>query len=220
LSDLVTPRWQLELGIEFLQEQSVPAISEALIQPLEQFLELLVKWNKVYNLTAVRDPIEMVDRHLVESLIMNRWLPSDTQACDGVFDVMDIGSGAGLPVIPLAIARPDLSFVSIESSGKKCRFQQQALLELKLPNVHIINDRVENVSIRALMVLARAFTAPVEFLRMAQPLCAKNGQVAIMLGHAERFPAQLSDQYSLEEMVELIIPGTESARHVALCRRH
>jgi 16S rRNA (guanine527-N7)-methyltransferase len=220
LSDLVTPRWQLELGIEFLQDQSVPAISEALIQPLEQFLELLVKWNKVYNLTAVRDPIEMVDRHLVESLIMNRWLPLDTRACDGVFDVMDIGSGAGLPVIPLAIARPDLSFVSIESSGKKCRFQQQALLELKLPNVHIINDRVENVSIRAHMVLARAFTAPEDFLRIAHPLCTKRGQVAIMLGHAERFPAQLSDQYSLEELVELIVPGTESARHVALCRRH
>lgn len=220
MSDLVTPRWQLELGVEFLQEQSIPGISEGLIEPLEVFLELLVKWNKVYNLTAVRDPVEMVDRHLVESLIMNRWLPTGTKACDGVFDVMDIGSGAGLPVIPLAIARPDLSFVSIESSGKKCRFQQQALLELKLPNVRILNDRVENVSVRAQMVLARAFTAPDDFLRIAQPLCAKNGQVAIMLGHAERFPAELSDQYSLEELVELSVPGTESARHVALCRRH
>jgi 16S rRNA (guanine527-N7)-methyltransferase len=219
LSDLVTPRWQLELGIEFLQDQSVPAISEGLIQPLEQFLELLVKWNRVYNLTAVREPVEMVDRHLIESLIMNRWLPTATKTCDGVFDVMDIGSGAGLPVIPLAIARPDLSFVSIESNGKKCRFQQQALMELKLSNVRIVNDRVENVSISAHMVLARAFTAPEDFLRIAQPLCAKNGQVAIMLGHAERFPAQLSDQYSLEELVELSVPGTESARHVALCRR-
>ncbi|MFT5895067.1 MAG: 16S rRNA (guanine527-N7)-methyltransferase [bacterium] len=219
MSDLVTPRWQLELGIEFLQEQSIPAISEALIEPLVVFLELLVKWNRVYNLTAVRDPVEMVDRHLVESLIMNRWLPSVTQACDGVFDVMDIGSGAGLPVIPLAITRPDLSFVSIESNGKKCRFQQQATMELKLPNVHIINDRVENVSISAHMVLSRAFTAPEDFLRIAQPLCAKNGQVAIMLGHAKRFPAQLPDHYSLEEFVELSVPGTESARHVALCRR-
>lgn len=220
MSDLVTPRWQLELGIELLQEQSVPAINEALIQPLEQFLELLVKWNKVYNLTAVRDPVEMVDRHLVESLIMNRWLPISSQASHDVFDIMDIGSGAGLPVIPLAIARPDLSFVSIESSGKKCRFQQQALLELKLSNVHIINDRVQNVSISAHTVLARAFTAPEDFLRIAHPLCSKNGQVAIMLGHAERFPSKLSDEYTLEELVELSVPGTESARHVALCRRH
>lgn len=220
MSDLVTPRWQLELGIEFLQDQSVPDINEALIDPLETFLALLVKWNRVYNLTAVREPVEMVDRHLVESLILNRWLPISTRAEEGVFDVMDIGSGAGLPIIPLAIARPDLSFVSIESNGKKTRFQQQVLLEMKLPNVHIINDRVENVSVSAHMVLARAFTAPEEFLRIAQPLCTKNGQVLTMLGHAERFPAQLSDEYTLEELVEVEVPGTESARHVALCRRH
>jgi 16S rRNA (guanine527-N7)-methyltransferase len=220
LSDLVTPRWQLELGIEFLQEQSVPNITDALIDPLEKFLNLLVKWNKVYNLTAVREPVEMVDRHFVDSLIMNRWMRNSTNASEGVFDVMDIGSGAGLPVIPLAIARPDLSFVSIESSGKKTRFQQQALLELKLPNVRIINDRIQNVTIRAHTVLARAFTAPAEFLTIAQPLCTKNGQVAIMLGHAERFPADLSSDYTLEELLEVSIPGTESARHVALCRRH
>ena len=220
MSDLVTPRWQLELGVEFLQEQSVPDVSEALIEPLENFLELLVKWNRVYNLTAVREPVEMVDRHLVESLIMNRWLPTSSRAQSGVFDVMDIGSGAGLPVIPLAIARPDLSFVSIESNGKKTRFQQQVLLEMKLPNIHIINDRVENVSTNAHFVLSRAFTAPEDFLRIAEPLCEQNGQVAIMLGHAERFPTQLSAQYSLEELVEVSVPGTESARHVALCRRH
>lgn len=220
MSDLVTPHWQLEQGIEFLQDQSVPGISEALIQPLEQFLDLLVKWNRVYNLTAVRDPVEMVDRHLVESLLMSRWLPPVTQASAEVFDVMDIGSGAGLPVIPLAIARPDLSFVSIESNGKKSRFQQQVLLELKLSNVHIINDRVENVSISSHTVLARAFTAPEKFLQIAQPLCVANGRVVIMLGQAELLPTQLPEQYSLEELIELNVPGTESARHVALCRRH
>ena len=220
MGDLVTPRWQLELGMEFLQEQSVPGISEQLIEPLEVFLALLIKWNRVYNLTAVRDPIEMVDRHLVESLLMNRWLPTSSQAEDGVFDVMDIGSGAGLPVIPLAIARPDLSFVSIESNGKKSRFQQQALLEMKLSNVKIVNDRVENVSIRAHTVVARAFTAPEAFLTIAQPLCMSGGQVVIMLGHAERFPSDLDSAYTLDELVELSVPGTESARHIALCRRH
>lgn len=198
----------------------MPAITEALIDPLETFVALLHKWNKVYNLTAVRDPVEMVDRHIVDSLMMNRWLPSDSKAENGVFDVMDIGSGAGLPVIPLAIARPDLSFVSIESSGKKTRFQQQALLELKLNNVQIINDRVQNVSMTAHTVLARAFTAPEEFLRIAHPLCERQGHVAIMLGHADRFPAELSEQYTLEELVEVSVLGTESARHVALCRRH
>lgn len=219
MSDLVTPQWQLETAVEFLQEASVPGISEALIPPLSAFLELLVKWNRVYNLTAVRDPIEMVDRHLADSLIMNRWLPLSSQAHDDVFDVMDIGSGAGLPVIPLAIARPDLSFVSIESNGKKSRFQQQAVLELKLANVQIINKRVEHVSIRACTVVSRAFAAPEAFLRIAQPVCVEGGKVAIMLGRAERFPVDLSEHYSLDEFVELSVPGAQLTRHVAVCRR-
>jgi len=211
---------KLEQGLETLQAQSVPNISQHLFEPLDKYLSLLSKWNRVYNLTAVRDPAQMVDRHLMDSLMMCRWLPESTNLPNAQFDVMDIGSGAGLPVLPLAIARPDLSFVSVESNGKKTRFQQQSLLELNLSNVTIVNDRVENVQQNARMVISRAFTAPVDFLEIALPLCAKNGQVVIMLGQADRFPAQTPAGYDLEVLTEVDVPGTESARHVAVCRRH
>lgn len=209
---------QLQASLQLLKAQSIPHVSDDLLPKLEQFLQLLTKWNRVYNLTAVRDPVQMVDRHIMDSLIMNRWMPEPTSV-DGLSDVMDIGSGAGLPVIPLAISRPDLSFISIESNGKKTRFQQQAVMELKLPNVRVINERVENVHETAQMVLSRAFTAPEEFLQICVPLCAQNGRVAIMLGQVERFPPTLSEEYVLEELVAVDVPGTESARHVAVCRR-
>lgn len=209
---------QLQASLQLLKAQSIPHVSDDLLPKLEQFLQLLAKWNRVYNLTAVRDPVQMVDRHIMDSLILNRWMPEPTMA-EELSDVMDIGSGAGLPVIPLAISRPDLSFISIESNGKKTRFQQQAVMELKLPNVRVINERVENVHETAQMVLSRAFTAPEEFLRICVPLCAQKGRVAIMLGQVERFPPTLSEEYVLEELVAVDVPGTESARHVAVCRR-
>ena len=209
---------QLQASLQLLKAQSIPHVSDDLLPKLDQFLQLLAKWNRVYNLTAVRDPVQMVDRHIMDSLIMNRWLPESAMA-EGVSDVMDIGSGAGLPVIPLAISRPDLSFVSVESNGKKTRFQQQAIMELKLPNVRVINERVENVYETAQVVLSRAFTAPEDFLQICVPLCAQNGRVAIMLGQVERFPPTLSEEYLLEELVAVDVPGTESARHVAVCRR-
>lgn len=210
---------QLQASLQLLKAQSIPHVSDSLLPKLDEFLGLLVKWNRVYNLTAVRDPVQMVDRHIMDSLIMNRWLPENANDQADMSDVMDIGSGAGLPVIPLAITRPDLSFVSVESNGKKTRFQQQAIMELKLDNVRVINERVENVDETAQMVLSRAFTAPEDFLTISLPLCAKNGQVAIMLGQIERFPANLSEDYKLEELVAVDVPGTESARHVAVCRR-
>ncbi|MFK8078305.1 MAG: 16S rRNA (guanine(527)-N(7))-methyltransferase RsmG [Granulosicoccus sp.] len=209
---------QLQASLQLLKAQSIPHVSDDLLPKLEHFLQLLAKWNRVYNLTAVRDPVQMVDRHIMDSLIMNRWMP-ESISVDGLSDVIDIGSGAGLPVIPLAISRPDLSFISIESNGKKTRFQQQAVMELKLPNVIVINERVENVHESAQMVLSRAFTAPKEFLQICLPLCAQNGRVAIMLGQVERFPPTLSEEYELEELVAVDVPGTEFARHVAVCRR-
>ena len=209
---------QLQASLQLLKAQSIPHVSDDLLPKLEQFLQLLSKWNRVYNLTAVREPVQMVDRHIMDSLIMNRWMPEPTME-EGLSDVMDIGSGAGLPVIPLAISRPDLSFISIESNGKKTRFQQQAVMELRLPNVRVINERVENVHETAQMVLSRAFTAPEDFLQICVPLCAQNGRVAIMLGQVERFPPTLSEEYVLEELVAVDVPGTESARHVAVCRR-
>lgn len=209
----------LERGLQQLAGSGLPDISGAEREQLVSFVLLLAKWNKVHNLTAVRDPMAMVDRHLLDSLVMSRWLPSVSMASDNVFDVMDIGTGAGLPVLPLALARPDLRFLSVESNGKKTRFQQQAVLELGIRNVTVLHERVENVTDTAHMVMSRAFTAPLDFLKIAETLCLPGGTVAVMLGHAERLPATLGPAYILSELVEVDVPGTDSPRHVALCQR-
>ncbi len=212
-------RDSLARGLQQLADSGLPEIAQNEREQLVALVALLSKWNKVHNLTAVRDPLAMVDRHLLDSLIMSRWLPVTTAAQGTLFDVMDIGTGAGLPVLPLALVRSDLRFLSVESNGKKTSFQRQAVLELGLRNVTVLHDRVENVTHTAHMIMSRAFAAPIDFLKIAEPLCIPGGMVAVMLGHAERLPAILGDAYTLSELVEVDVPGTESARHVALCQR-
>lgn len=212
-------RESLDQGLLQLADSGLPAIGERQREHLIHLVVLMAKWNKVHNLTAVRDPLQMVDRHLLDSLVMSRWLPVQSAAEQAVFDVMDVGTGAGLPVLPLALIRPDLQFLSVESNGKKTRFQQQAVLELGLNNVTVRQDRIENVRDQAMLVLSRAFTAPVDFLRIAETLCVPDGVVAVMLGRAERLPDSLLPAYELQELVQVKVPGTDSARHVALCRR-
>lgn len=214
-------REALDRGLSELAAAGTPVqdIGEQERDGLIHLVALLAKWNKVYNLTAVRDSRQMVDRHLLDSLVMSRWLPDESADDQSVFDVMDVGTGAGLPVLPLALIRPDLRFLSVESNGKKTRFQQQAVLELGLGNVTVLQDRIENVDAQAQLVLSRAFTAPIDFLRISQSLCVPDGAVAVMLGRAERLPDTLLPHYELQELVEVEVPGTDSARHVALCRR-
>ena len=217
----------LDAGLSSLSDKYNISLSTAARESLISYVFLLVKWNKVYNLTAVRDPVQMVQRHLLDSLVLCRWLPLDTAVAGADShtntradaDVIDIGSGAGLPVIPLAIARDDLRFMSIESNGKKTRFQQQALLELGLSNVSVKHQRVQDVQARARFITSRAFTAPAEFLSLIKPLCAPGASAAVMLAHTDTMPEPLPAGFRLQELVAVDIPGSQSPRHVALCRR-
>lgn len=209
----------LVAGLLYLARQHDVHIPERYCPTLLRYISLLVKWNRVYNLTAVRDPYQMVQRHLLDSLVLCRWLPEVSTAAEAQsVDVADIGSGAGLPVLPLAIVRPDLSFASIESNGKKTRFQYQALLELDIGNVQIENHRVQDVSLQSAFVTSRAFTAPVEFLQIAQTLCRGQAQVAVMLAHSDTLPDPLPTGFSLQELVPIDIPGNSAPRHIAMCR--
>lgn len=190
---------------------------------LVQFLKLLHKWNRVYNLTAVRSIDQMVGRHILDSLSVLPWLPdiavkapisgSTSVTCD----VLDVGTGAGLPVLPLAIVRPDLSFVSVESNGKKTRFQQQVVMELKLQNIRVEQARVEAVADRARVVVSRAFTAPDRFLSMVEKNCSSHSRVIIMLGTKERMPDQLPVGFTLCDMQEVDISQFNASRHIAIC---
>lgn len=192
---------------------------------LVQFLGLLDKWNRVYNLTAVRSIDEMVGRHLLDSLTVMKWLPSidSAQQVSGdismTTDVLDVGSGGGLPVIALAIARPNLTFVSVESSGKKTRFQQQVVMELGLGNVQVLQMRVEDTNVKAKTVVSRAFAAPEKFITAIDKNCLPDTRVILMLGQKERISEPLPCSFSVSELVEVDVPYCEATRHIAICSR-
>lgn len=213
---------------------------------LVHFVELLAKWNRVHNLTAVREPREMIGRHVLDSLALLPWVlatagPSTDAAgaarsatttagtadegrigAAHLVDLVDIGSGGGLPVLPLAVAVPSLRCLSVESNNKKVRFQRQAALELELAGVEVRHARIEDIvaqgGVRARTLVSRAFAAPVDFLRLAAPLCAPGATVLVMLGRAERLPESLPEPFTLGELHALDVPFESGERHLAVCR--
>ena len=231
MPDAISAEQRDELGQQL--SEGLTALDLAL-DPSQQaklldLVSLLVKWNRVYNLTAVRDPSDMIARHLLDSLVLAPFLdthklPSadlavDTELDTHKYDVIDIGTGAGFPVLPLAIVLPDLKFLSIESNGKKTRFQQQAIQNVGVQNVCVINERAERVEATAAFVTSRAFTAPAEFLWVSKRFCAPGGRVVVMLGQAELMPAVLEGPFEVEQTVNTAVPGVDAPRHVSVCRR-
>ena len=152
---------------------ALPAGAEA---ALLAYVELLVRWNQAYNLTAVRDPAEMVSRHLLDSLAILPFVSGP--------DLADVGTGAGLPGIPLAVARPDLKFTLVDSNGKKTRFVTQAMAELKLANVTVVQARTEAWQPAApfAQVVSRAFASLGDFARLAGGLAIPGGTLLAMKG--------------------------------------
>lgn len=209
----------LDAGLSQLAADGLTPPDEHQREQLIRFLSLLVKWNRVYNLTAVREPRQMIDRHLLDSLVLASWLPVSPAGDAQVYDVIDIGTGAGLPVLPLAMVRPDLRFLSVESVGKKTRFQQQAVMALNLSNVTVCNRRIQDTDACARLVMSRAFTAPAAFLEIARDHCLPDAQVLILLGRAERLPEVLPSGFTLLQLQAVRIPGTDTPRHIALCQR-
>ena len=174
------------------------------------FLELLERWNRSYNLTAVRDPEQMVPRHLLDSLTVLPYLQGPR--------VLDIGTGPGLPGIPLALARPDLEFVLLDSNAKKTRFATQAMHELGLKNVGIVQERVEKFhpEIKFDTLIARAFASIPDMLTASRHLCAEHGRFLVMKGvFPQEELAAVTDGYRAE-VKALRIPGLDAARHVVV----
>ena len=180
------------------------------VEKLLDFLHLLEKWNKSYNLTAVRDPEQMVPRHLLDSLSVLPFLQGTR--------VLDIGSGAGLPGIPLALARPDLQFTLLDSNAKKTRFITQALHELGLKNVAVAQERVEKFhpATKFDTLIARAFASIPDMLAASRHLCAPHGRFLLMKGVFPREElAAVTDGYR-SEVKALTIPGLDAARHLVI----
>jgi 16S rRNA (guanine527-N7)-methyltransferase len=173
------------------------------------FIDLLEKWNRSFNLTAVEGPAAMVSHHLLDSLSILPFLAGDY--------LLDVGSGAGLPGLPLAIALPRSHFVLLDSNGKKTRFMQQALLELKLPNVSVVKSRIEEYRPdRAFdTVISRAFSSLVEFVGVSRAACGPRTRLLAMKGlyPGEELKELAESGYSTE-ITRLNVPGLAAERHL------
>lgn len=188
-------------------------LPDAVQAKLLQFVALLAKWNRAYNLTAVREPAAMLPRHLFDSLAVLPHLQGPR--------VLDVGSGAGLPGIPLALARPDLRFTLLDSNNKKTRFMTQAVAELGLANVSVVQSRVEDYQAPASFdtVITRAFAAVAEVVAATGRLCAPHGQLLLMKGANPVHELEaLPTSYALRETIRLHVPGLDAERHVLVIR--
>lgn len=185
----------------------MPADAE---ERLNAYLALLVKWNRSYNLTAIRNPEDMVTHHILDALAVLPYL-------DDVGSLADVGSGAGVPAIPLAIARPDLNVVSIESNQKKTSFQTQAKIELRLTNLSIRCARAEGVAETFDGAISRAFASLADFVRyaghLAQRLFAMKG------AYPEDELAVLPCGWKLADAYPLDVPGLTARRHLLVLER-
>lgn len=174
---------------------------------LIQLVELLAKWNKAYNLTSVRDPQQMLVKHIMDSIVVSPYLKGKR--------LIDVGTGPGLPGLPLAILNPNKQFVLLDSLGKRLRFIRQAVLELGLNNVEFVQSRVEEYQPEEKfdVVLSRAFTSLENMLFWCKHLPNESGHFLALKG---QFPEQeiklLDKQFKFIECVELQVPNLEGER--------
>ncbi len=186
---------------------------EPLSTRLLDYLALLVRWNGTYNLTAIRDPAEMVSKHLLDSLAVAPYV---------LGTLADIGSGAGLPGIPLALALPELAVTVVESNGKKARFLREAQRHLGLMNLGVAESRAETFAAPARFdcLVSRAFGSLAEFVRVGAHLLADGGRLLAMKGHSpEDEIAALPAGWHVSEVHALDVPGLAARRHVVLIER-
>lgn len=186
------------------------AIPDAAQQDMLRYLGLLQKWNKVYNLTAIRDPEQMLTHHLLDSLSVvphlwgGRWL--------------DVGCGAGLPGLIIAIARPDSQVILLDSNSKKTSFVQQAIIELKLQNAQVFCARAEEWGRGATFdgIISRAFAEMADFVAATRHLLAPGGRWVAMKGHVERERKALPRDIRIDQTIALQVPGLTGARSLVI----
>jgi 16S rRNA (guanine527-N7)-methyltransferase len=218
---------RLSSGVEALGIDCSPPVQQQLLD----YVCLLDKWNRVYNLTAVREPAQMVTRHILDSLsvlpLLNKELGDAASQ-----RILDVGTGAGLPGIPLALlsaaAYPQRQFVLLDSNSKKTRFMTQAVAELALVNVQVVHARTESAldaQSAALapgfdVVLSRAFASVNDMLAGAGQHCLPGGVMLAMKGAAPEAELQtLDDVFALEAVHALHVPGLGESRHLVCLRK-
>jgi 16S rRNA (guanine527-N7)-methyltransferase len=207
----MTPRAALESGVLALQLDAPAGVIDKLLS----YIELLGKWNRTYNLTAIEDPLEMATLHVPDSLAVMQHLPLTGEA-----SLADIGSGGGLPGIPLAIARPQWRVTVNDSSSKKAAFLRQAAIELALPNLTVHEGRVEawQPAQRFRLIISRAFAELAPFIAACRHLVAPGGWLAAMKGVYPRAEIEAASSGCECAVTALQVPFVAAERHLVLCR--
>ncbi|HEX7802134.1 MAG TPA: 16S rRNA (guanine(527)-N(7))-methyltransferase RsmG [Pseudoxanthomonas sp.] len=188
--------------------------ADALAPPLLAYLALLDRWNRTYNLTAIRDPREMVTRHLLDSLAMHSFVGDETLA--------DLGTGPGLPGIPLAIAKPQLQVTLVESNGKKARFLREAVRTLGLTNARVAESRAEALDEPAAYdaLTARALDVLAGIIEVGGHLLKPGGKLLAMKGvRPDEEIAALPAGWTLAQVHALAVPGLVGERHLVVVTR-
>ncbi|WP_298577422.1 16S rRNA (guanine(527)-N(7))-methyltransferase RsmG [uncultured Luteimonas sp.] len=202
-------RAELESGLDAL------GLARTLAAPLLDYLALLQRWNATYNLTAIRDPRQMVTLHLLDSLAMHPFLA-------GIDTLADLGTGPGLPGIPLALALPDLRVTLVESNGKKARFLREAVRALRLDNARVAESRAEALDEpgRYAAITARALATLPDILAVGGHLVAPGGRLLAMKGvRPDEEIAALPPGWQLQAVHPLTVPGLAAERHLVVVER-
>lgn len=205
---------QLHDGLKAIPELS--ADTGHLCSRLLRYIELIAKWNSTHNLTSVRNPESMITRHMLDSLVI---LPHVSGP-----GIVDVGSGAGFPGIPVALARPEWQVTLVESNQKKAAFLLQAVLELGLPNISVKQGRVEKIKLENKVdtVVSRAFSSLERFMSLSKHLSESNADHCRFIAMKGEFPdmelMQLSSEFVVEKIVAVTVPGLKAKRHLVVIR--
>ncbi len=195
----------------FLAQANI-SLSQAQKQQLIDYVALLHKWNRAYNLTSVRDPQQMLTRHILDSLVAEPWLEGDL--------FIDVGTGPGLPGVPLAIIRPDARFTLLDSLGKRIRFLRQVQYDIGLKNITPVQCRVEMFTGSTFDgVISRAFASLSDMLRLCHHLPSAQGAFYALKGQcSDEEMAMIPTGYHIESVKRLTVPGLEEERHLLIVR--
>jgi 16S rRNA (guanine527-N7)-methyltransferase len=206
----MTPAQDLARGVQQLGIELPPDAQQKLVH----YLELLQKWNKVYNLTAIRQPRQMVSHHLLDSLAVvphlwrGHWL--------------DVGCGPGLPGLIMAIARPEWQLTLLDSNGKKTSFVQQAIIELGLSNARVFQARAEEWEPMERFdgIISRAFAEASDFVAVTRHLLKRQGRWVAMKGQPEDELRGLPQGVGIDQIIRLEVPGLDAARCLVILREN
>ena len=200
----------LQMGLQQMQIE----LSAEQQQKLLDYVALLLKWNSTYNLTALRQENQMLSHHVLDSLTLLPYL-------DGINNLIDVGSGGGMPGIPTAICRPDIQITLLDSNSKKTSFLSQAVIELGLSNVKVITGRVEAAEgIQFDAITSRAFAELRDFVTLTPQLLRDNGRWLAMKGvHPYEEIAQLPEDVHVTQVDKLNVPSLEAERHMVIIQK-